>query len=462
MMSAASWRDGRRVLWIAIALGLILRAAVLLNTRGLGAEIGDERDYVRLASNILHSQTFAVVPGRPTSLRPPLYPALVASIWWLTGDGNLQAVRFAQIFLALLATVLVYDLGRRAFNPAVGRYAAAVFWLYPSLIFFNFTILTEGLFTILLLAVVLLAVRLVQAPRALPAVACGVALGLAALTRSVLWPLPVVLCPLVAVLLRASTKQRILLPTLLFAGYAVVVTPWAIRNTRLQGVLEIVDTMGGLNLRMGNYEYTPNDRMWDAVGLTGDKSWVHGLDVPGVPTEGQKDKWAQRKAIEYIKANPGTTFRRSFIKFADFWGLEREFAAGVSQGLFAPPFWLATIASAVIVLVYAGVTLLGASGLWMVPPADRRIHILMLLPIFAIMGAHTIVFGHSRYHIPLVPILGIYACACVYGWRDIDWRRHRLAATGAAITIGILATIWIRQIVLTDLRRIEGFFSGRS
>ena len=39
----------------------------------------------------------------------------------------------------------------------------------------------------------------------------------------------------------------------------------------------IVDTMGGMNLRMGNYEYTPDDRMWDAVSLQGEKSWVHGL-----------------------------------------------------------------------------------------------------------------------------------------------------------------------------------------
>ena len=49
---------------------------------------------------------------------------------------------------------------------SLGRIAAAVFWLYPSLIFFNFTILTETLFTFLLVAFVCLAVQLVEAPRA--------------------------------------------------------------------------------------------------------------------------------------------------------------------------------------------------------------------------------------------------------------------------------------------------------
>src|SRR5258708_29659999 len=98
--------------------------------------------------------------------------------------------------------------------------------------------------------------------------------------------------------------------------------------------------MGGINLRMGNYEYTPDDRMWDAVALTGEKSWVHGLsiDPPGQPvTEGMKEKWAERKAIEYMRAHPGVTARRALIKFADFWGLEREFMAGGLKGLHAAP-----------------------------------------------------------------------------------------------------------------------------
>ena len=140
------------------------------------------------------------------------------------------------------------------------------------------------MFTLLLLAFVLLAVMLVQTPRASTAFLCGVALGLAALTRSVLWPLPLVLCPLLAFLIRGPACRAVsLLPRCCWLGYAVVVAPWAVRNTRLQETLTIVDTMGGINLRMGNYEYTPDDRMWDAVSIGGDKSWVHGFatEQPG-------------------------------------------------------------------------------------------------------------------------------------------------------------------------------------
>src|SRR5262249_27026447 len=134
------------------------------------------------------------------------------------------------------------------------------------------------------------------------------------------------------------------------------------------------------------------------VGLTSDR--------PDLPmTEGRKEKWAQRKALEYMREHPLITLRRSFIKFADFWGLEREFIAGVHGGLYAPPVWFQLIASLLSTCGYVFVVTVGGAGLWLAPASDRRAQVVVLLPVVAIIAAHTIVFGHSRYHLPLVPIL---------------------------------------------------------
>src|SRR5204863_5976985 len=105
--------------------------------------------------------------------------------------------------------------------------------------------LTEKLFTLLRGALGVLGEEIVQRPRAWVAAACGATLALAALTRSVLWPLPVVLCPLLVMCMRGSYSSRLGLAALLFVVYASVLAPWAVRNTRLQGVVTIVDTMGG-------------------------------------------------------------------------------------------------------------------------------------------------------------------------------------------------------------------------
>lgn len=446
----------RRVLTIALVAGLLIRLAILSQTSGLGTKIVDEQQYSQIARNIVAGHGFAWSAGAPTSIRPPLYPAMLAGIWSVAGSESLQAVRVVQILLALATTALVYVLGARLYDAVVGRWAAAVCWLYPSLIFFNLVILTETLFTLLLVAFVLVTVLLVQTPRAWLAVACGVTLGFAALTRSILWPLPLLLCPLLAMLIRAPLTARIALPCLVAIGYTLVVAPWAVRNTRLQGVPTVVDTMGGINLRMGNYEFTPDDRMWDAVALTGEQSWVYGIgtDLPNETiTEGRKDKWAQRKAVEFMRAHPGLTLRRSFIKFADFWGLEREFMAGIQNGLYAPALWFQVLGSAAIVFAYVAIVMAGAAGVWMAAPDDLRMHILVLLPVLLIVGGHSIVFGHSRYHLPLMPILGVYAAA-LWTKAPAYALSHRFVRIGALASVIALVAVWIRQLAVVDLARI--------
>jgi 4-amino-4-deoxy-L-arabinose transferase-like glycosyltransferase len=461
--------DGRRMLGIALAIGLIVRAVIIWQTPALGTEIVDEQHYAALARNVLAGHGIAWGPGEPTSIRPPLYPAFLAAIWGLVGI-DLQAVRLVQFVLALLTTGLVYQIGRRMFSPVVGRYAAAFTWLYPSLIFFNFTILTETLYVFLLTGFLLLAVMLVTEPRAATAVGCGLALGLACLTRSALWPLPLVLCPLLAVLLRRPLRTRLALAAAVFVGYGLVVGPWALRNTRLQGVVTIVDTMGGLNLHMGNYEHTPEERLWDAVALKGDKHWAYPLRSQNPPpqTEGQKDKWAQRRALEFIAANPLVSLRRAAIKFADFWGLERELAGGFSQGLYVAPRWFAILAPTLIAVTYAIVALAGATGFWLVRARDWRTEVLLLLPVVGITAVHTIVFGHSRYHIPLVPILALYGAALVQhlAVRDAGLiprvtpaGLRRLQIAGAAASVAVLVVIWSRQLLLVDADRIRTFLA---
>jgi 4-amino-4-deoxy-L-arabinose transferase-like glycosyltransferase len=442
-----------RLLAAALLVGLVVRLLILWQTDALDARIADERQYLQLASSIHEGRGFAWASGAPTSLRPPLYPAFVAGIWTVAGEGDLQAVRLAQIALSLLTATLVYELGRRAYDARVGTLAAAITWLYPSLIYQDYTILTETLFTFLLVAFTLLAVILVQRPRALVALGCGLALGLGALTRSVLWPMPLVLCPALLLLLGGHLRQRLALSALVLAGYALVVTPWAVRNTRLQRVLTVVDTMGGMNLRMGNYEYTPEDRMWDAVSMTGQRSWIYAFTLephPAPVTEGVKDKWGQRKALEYMLANPGTTVRRMAIKFGDFWGLERSYIAGVQQGLYDPPRWFVVLAAGAILASCAAVMLVGAAGLWLARP-EWRAYVVLLLPIVSISGLHAIVFGHSRYHLPLIPILALFAAAMGTEPARGRWRLHPRLAAAAALTVVIFVAFWVRQLLGIDI-----------
>ena len=451
---------------LVFAAGLIARLVALSQTNDLDIHIADERQYAALAESLLAGRGFAWPSGELTSLRPPLYPAFLAGLWSVTGVGALQAVRVVQIALALLTAVVAFEIGRRAFDRRAGLIAAAVVWLYPPLLYLNFTILTETLFTLLLTAFVLLAVVVVQERRPGAAIACGVALGLAALTRSVLWPVPLLLCPLLVLLLQTSLARRVALSALVLAGYAVVVGPWAVRNTRLQGVVTIVDTMGGMNLRMGNYEHTPEDRMWDAVSMAGEKSWVFPLtqqamtDKLAAPmSEGQKEKWAQRLAVEYIVAHPATTLRRAAIKFSDLWGLERSFLAAVQQDVYVLPGWLGGTLALLMVLSSAALILSAAAGVWLARP-DWRVHVVLLLPVVLVTAVHTIVFGHSRYHLPLVPVLAVFSAGLLRAGPPRAWVAARPAIYGAAALSLLVVAGWVRQIMVVDLHRVRALLDS--
>jgi hypothetical protein len=448
----------RLVLSVALAVGLIVRIVILWNTSALAPQFQDEHDFIRLATNLAMGNGF--VSGHTlTSIRPPLYPAVVAGVWSISDRNKIQTIRLLQIALTLLTTGFVYQIGKRVYNLDVGRYAAALFWLYPSLIFFDFLILSETLFTFLLVAYVLCGIMLLQRPRAATAALCGLSLGLATLARSVLFPVPALLCPLLFFALDGPRARRAGLVALVLSGYMLAVVPWAVRNTRVQGVLTLVDTMGGMHLRMGNYEYTPTYRMWDTAHGKGPTSWMGTLqrELRGQSmTEGQRDAWARRKAFEYILAHPVTTMRRSLTKFADFWGLEREFMAAVSEGLFHPPTWFMWIATFAILLGYAFVATAGAAGIWLAPPSQLKFHFILLLPVLAIMGLHTIAFGHSRYHLPLVPILCIYGAALVFERLDLKRRRFMIPSVlAAAASVVVLLGIWIQQAAFADLTRIQ-------
>jgi hypothetical protein len=221
--------------------------------------------------------------------------------------------------------------------------------------------------------------------------------------------------------------------------------------------------MGGLNLFMGNYEHTPEDRMWDAVSLTGDQAWFASLP-PLAPdgrkwTEGTKEKWAQRQAIAYMVSHPWTTLRRSVLKFADFWGLERDFIAGVQRGYYAPPGWFAAVGAGAMALAYVATAILAVIGIAMAPP-DRRPHVFLLLVVIFICGVHTVVFGHSRYHLPLVPILLLYAGSALTSgrWREVfTVSRPAMFATAMAM---LLVLVWTREVFVRDWDRIRHLVAG--
>jgi hypothetical protein len=74
------------------------------------------------------------------------------------------------------------------------------------------------------------------------------------------------------------------------------------------------------------------------------------------------------------------------------------------------------------------------------------------------MGVHTVVFGHSRYHVPLVPIMVLYGVALLMHARTLDLRERRPAALGALVSMALLGIVWARQLFVVEADKIKALF----
>jgi 4-amino-4-deoxy-L-arabinose transferase-like glycosyltransferase len=441
-----------------LILGLIVRLMVWGYLRNEPIRIWDEQDYNTLALNIVRTGEFTFSPGdTPTSLRPPLYPAMIAVIYQLFGEENFAAVRLIQSFLSLLTVILVYRLAREATSQRTATVAAGLFCLYPSLVLNTSLLLTETLFTLLLTGSCLWIVMALRHASLAAVAGAGITLGLAALTRSVVWLAP----PFLAVFLIVCWSgkwQRLLAASLLIVCFAATISPWAIRNTRLQQTFVAIDVMGGRNFMMGNYQHTPLYRSWDAIALEGEQSWwheVHRVYPPEIrQTQGQVDKLALRQGLNFVLENPGLTAKRSLVKFFDFWGLERELVAGAGRGFYGPMERFELVAlTAVIVGSYVAAICLGIFGVFLAPLPDRRAHWLFLCVIAFICGLHVLAFGHSRYHLPLMPFVLIFSANALTHARMIWGQRTTGRFMLAGLCCAILTAGWIWSFIAVDWER---------
>jgi 4-amino-4-deoxy-L-arabinose transferase-like glycosyltransferase len=450
---------------IIVLTASLVRLALWLGFQGMDTLHDDEREYNAIAKNLVEHQEFAVTPGSPTSIRPPFYPWCLAGVYSVAGIENFQAVRLLQALLSLLTLVILYRLGLEVYSQRVGNWLAGLYAFYPSLLGYNNLILTETLFTFLFVLTCYCLIQALQIGSRGWLLAGALAMGVTALTRSVFWLFPPVLGLFLLFAWKGSFFHRLCAIASFIVLFGIVLAPWAVRNSRLHQTLVIVDVMGGRNFMMGNYQHTPLYRSWDAVSVRGDRFWrmevIREYPKEDMETEGKVDKLALRQGIKFVAAHPGQTAMRDVVKFFDFWGLERELISMLKQDYFGPvPKGIMIGLSVVIVGAYVATLFLGVFGMCMFPPENRYVHVFLLLLMAYITGMHTIVFGHSRYHVPLMPVVLLYSSAAIVHFRMIWERRSLWSFRLASVICLMLAAGWAWRAWAADVDLVSNLVNS--
>jgi 4-amino-4-deoxy-L-arabinose transferase-like glycosyltransferase len=192
--------------------------------------------------------------GDTTYFRAPFYVFTLGALYALVG-ASLWAARLLGLVVGLVSIGLTWALGRKVFNNRVASTAALVQALFPVIIYFESELLLDSLFTMLLQATVYFLLCWQQTNRHHHAIAAGLFMGLAVITR----PTALVLLPVILVYqLVVSDEFRFRLRTLgtvwLLMPLVILVGTVFIRNIAVASDPVLISSQGGINFYIGNNE----------------------------------------------------------------------------------------------------------------------------------------------------------------------------------------------------------------
>ena len=407
-----------------------------------------------------HGQDDPLIRTTPYQ-RPPAYPYALAFIYRMSG-GSYLAPRVLQLCLGILSVFLAYLLSRRHCGTVAGLTSAALASWYWVFIYFEGELHAVSLLIPVLLGFLLLITTWTEGMRISLSIGAGALLGSAVLLRpnagilllaALLWSLW---------LWRRGVSQVLVkgfLPLAIAAG--VVVLPTTLRNYAVSGEFVPVVSTTGINLYMGN---NPNASGLVEVRIPDLGKYRTCYEYPALLEALSEDVGAPlshadasshflRRALEYIRNNPGRTARLLWKKTKLYWG-PREIAhnrALEDVRLESSPLQRAFVTHSFILALAALGVLSAVASRYLCRDealeqddrsAERGWRVLVLVSWSAALWYLSIIpfFFSARYRAPSVILLVLLAgWAVQWLWRRWTLRRWKLLLTGIAVGVALLA-----------------------
>ncbi len=390
----------------------------------------------------------------------PLYPYLLGLIYTIFGS-YLQVAKFIQILIGTMSCGLIFLLGRRLFNVSVGLMAAFLMAIYGWLIVYDSAILSPVLIIFLDALVLLYLLRLEKRSSGWVGwFGGGLLIGITTAASAHILPF----IPLVVVWLFVNPAFRTNRPRWISAavyllGVIIALAPITIHNWQVGDDFVPLTAHGGINFFIGNNPHSRGVFEPPPILRSGGATLRHDAEKIARKALGRELKPSEVSAYWF---NQGFTFIREqplkfcglfYRKFTIFWD-NLEIADVIHPYFFikvAPilkiPFlvfgWIAPFA------------LLGLALSW-----KRRARIFL---IYFFIGGYifsiVLYFINSRYRLPLVPFLLIFAAYSFYWW----WEKIKAGRwISIAISIGVLAgfILWVNPQLITKPRFVLNMGAG--
>jgi len=433
----------RRFARTLIVLAVAARVAAVLALQS-HATPRSTYEHGEIAANLLAGRGFSIRflgADGPTSQQAPAYPMLVAAAYAAGGVGTPRALLILELGQAALGGVLVASTMALAAEALPGRPRVAILAgfaaaLHPTLVYAATHVQVASLAATLLTASLAFAYRTGRTGCARDALATGGLLAALALTDPILalaaagiaW----------AIVQGRGGLRRAARPIALVALTAAAgVTPWIARNARVHGELVWVKSTFGYAFWQGNCARSEgtdkvarpsvekaltggrgglrslNESLWrarheagyiDDIALTRDD-----YRVLGSLSEPARSRLLFRRALADLRADPGRYPRlclrrlRYFVLFDETNPKTRNLPYRASH------------------LTLTTLAVLG----WVIMGRDARRRLAPTALTATLIGAfHTLTIVSARFHVPIEPLMGLWAAAGLAGWRSTAATDH--------------------------------------
>lgn len=223
------------VLLFILAVGAGVRVAFFIWLPPLAD--GDSFQYHRPAHRLMDGVDF------PLDLkRPPAYPVVLALIGKVLGPALWHVVA-VQAAMGIGTVVLAYGIGCLTFGRWSGIVAAAAAAISGELLIWEHYVMTETLFTFLLTLCVFLFLFGLRTGSWLGHAGCGLAIGLAALTRPHAQIL-LLLGPLVVLIHSREVRPAVRAALVTWVAAGLLLMPWMVRNQLDFGTFTVAGSLG--------------------------------------------------------------------------------------------------------------------------------------------------------------------------------------------------------------------------
>lgn len=382
----------------------------------------DAADYNNMAVHLLHEGCLCIYPNISTTVRPPLFPSFMASVYAVTGYDPLHA-RLALSVVGALTCLLVAGIGRILMGRRVGVVAGLIAATYPQLFIWDAWLYSESLAIFFFALCCYLCMRLEKRHHWRVWLGVGLIFGLAALVRpnGIYALLAVIAVVGLAVILRETPWRRGAIQIgALTLGCMLVLAPWVARNYVVTGGAFVPFTTVSGIVVAGSY----NDQSFsDPVWLGG---WVNPLDVPAdAPTaerfpticdarcEVARDNALNQLGVHWAETHIRELPRMFYRRMKAFW--HPDSPPGEAGMLIWRPF-ASVYPTAAILLAVLGM-LLAMRRRW-------RVALLPLLFAGAVVAGGLLFYGSPRMRAPMEPMIVVFAAVGVVGIFDLIWGKR--------------------------------------